>query len=77
MAYYLSGSLFRSIPHINESSVGWNDDKGYQLKKVAVDASNYYHGEMKTASSYADAFAKKNSEVDGFLSKDEPRLKTL
>ena len=77
MAYYLSSRLYKHIPSINAKMVGWNDDKGYELKEVAVSASNRYFSEMKTSSRYADAFASQISEVDSFLSKSEPRLKTL
>lgn len=77
MAYYLSSGLYKHIPSINSKMVGWNDDKGYELNKVAVNASDRYFSEMKTSSRYADTFANQISEVDSFLCKSEPTLKTL
>ena len=77
MAIYLSPALFKDTPSLDDKSVGWYDDKGLELKKVAIDGYDHYTADMKTASTYADAFAKKISEVDSFLSRNEPTLKSL
>jgi len=77
MATYLSANFFKNLPSLNTNAVGWNDDKGYALKNVAVTASDRYYLDMKTASNYADSFHQKLKEVDSFLSHDEPRLKSL
>ena len=77
MATYLSADFFKKVPTINANAVGWNDDKGYALKNVAVTASDRYWSDMKTASNYAASFHQKLKEVDAVLSQDEPRLKSL
>ena len=77
MTTYLSGDLFKRTPHINSESIGWSDEKGYELKVAAVKVSDNYYTDMQTAANYAEAYEKKRKAVDSFLSKGEPHLKSL